>query len=271
MVLQLAVSHLALPIHLVGFPIFKLENSNHLLLAHLLLNLRLFLVCEDVLRCPNVGQVTLALPRIVRQLELSFQLHLVKELVPHEILLCGDSLSLPVDKVLRLLWAEVWLIILPINFFLNSLALAVGLHLPGEIAEVFEVVLTPELLIMGGDHVGLVLLPAELLALVLTIFFYPFALILEAVVSQSVRLGHIRHELSALAVGVVVDLEWALTAHEVRVGRRVVTGADLFTVQCKADDGANIVLLRNGSVSFIVTVGLEKTVSGAVQSVHVLQ
>lgn len=186
MVLQLAVSHLALPIHLVGLPDKLLKNLNYLLLTHLFLNLRLFLVSKDVLRRSNVGQVTLSLRGIVGQLELSLQLHLIKELLPHEILLLRDSICLPVDEFLGLLRAEVWFIILPIDFLLDALSLAVRLHLLGEEAQVLDVVLASQVLIVVSDQVGLVLLPAELLALELTVFLDPLALGLEAIVSQSV-------------------------------------------------------------------------------------
>lgn len=263
MVLQLAVSHLRFPIHLVG-----------LLLTHLLLNLSFLLVGEDVRRSLYIGQVALPLSSVICQLDLSLQLHLVKELVPHERLLLCDSLSLPIDELLRLLRAEVRLIILPRDFFLHRLALTVRLHLLSDVAEVVKVVPASQVAVMLSDHVGLVLLPAELLALELTIFFDPLTLVLEAVMCLSVGLGNIGHELPALAVGVVVDLEGALGAHEVRVGGRVVTSTDLLAVECQADDGANIVWIVIRSIGLgcrIVTVGFEQTVSGTIESVHVLQ
>jgi hypothetical protein len=139
------------------------------------------------------------------------------------------------------------LIILPIDLFLEGLALTVVFHLGGDKFEILNVIFPSELQVVRCNHVGLVLLPAELLAFVFTVLLDAFALSLEAIVSQLVGLRLICHELSTLAVGVVKDFEWSLGAHEVRVGGGVVTGTDLLTVQCLTNDGADIIFLGVGS------------------------
>lgn len=232
MILQLAVSHLALPIHLVG-----------LLFINLLLNLGFLLMREDILCGLDVGQVALSLLGIVSKLDLCFHVHLVEELVTNIILLVRNSLGFLLDKLFRLLRTEMRLIILPIDLFLEGPALLVLIHLRRDKFEILNVVFSLELQVMRCNHVGLVLLPAKLLAFVLTVFLDAFALGLEAIVGQGISLRLILHKLITLAVGVVKDFERALGTHEVRVGGGVVAGTDLLTVQCLTNDGADIIFL----------------------------
>lgn len=183
---------------------------NHLLFINLLVNLGFLLVREDVLRGPDVGQVALTLLGIVSKLDLCFHVHLVEELVTNIQLLVSDSLGLLLDKLFGLLRAEVRLIILPIDLFLEAPALLVCLHLGRNKFEIFDVVLSSELHVMRCNHIGLVLLPAELLALVFTVLFDPLTLGLEAIVGQLIGLKLVRYKLIAFAVGVVIDFERAL-------------------------------------------------------------
>ena len=273
MLFQLAVSHLALPIHFIRLP-DKLIYLNYLLFFKLLLDFGFLLMCKDVRGTSDVGQVTLSFICIVLQLDLRLQLHLVEQLLPNERFLRLNPRLLLLPLLLGLLRAEVRLVVLSVDLPLHALAVAVRLHLLRQVAQVLEVVFAPQLLVVRCDHIGLVLLPTELLALVLPIVLDALTLVLEASVRLHVGSGKVCNELLALVAGVVIYLERALGAHEVRVGGRVVRWTYLLPVEGQAYDGADVILrilfTCLGSRS-VTAARFEQTASGAVKPVHILK
>jgi len=87
-----------------------------------------------------------------------------------------------------------------------------------------------------GDHVLLLLLPAELVLLELTHLLQLVALAEEPVVGLLVGVLQVLHVLLPLHLSVVVHLEWALGTQEIRVCLVVVLVADLVALQGQPDD-----------------------------------
>ena len=113
MLLQLTVSHLALPIHFIRLP-DKVSYLNYLLFFQLLLDFGLLLMRKDVRGARDVGQITLSLICVVLQLDLRLQLHLVEQLLPNELFLLLNSLLLLLPLLLGLLRPEVRLVEPPV-------------------------------------------------------------------------------------------------------------------------------------------------------------
>lgn len=114
------------------------------------------------------------------------------------------------------------LVVLFLDLIMNLFLFSVILYLFGEESQVLQVVLFPELLLVNCNYILLLLLPSELFSLEFPRFFYLLALGLESLVGKVVGFLQVLNVLLTLQLGMVVDLEWSLRPHEVRVGLRVV-------------------------------------------------
>lgn len=72
---------------------------------------------------------------------------------------------------------------------------------------------------------------------------------------QVVDLLNVMHVLLSLVLGVIVDLEWSLRSHEVRVGLRMIIGGNLLPIKRQTYYGSDIIgimqrtIVRYGAVS----------------------
>ena len=108
----------------------------------------------------------------------------------------------------------VLLINLPDHFF----AVTIFLDLLSQLGEVRNVVFLFQLVIVLGDDVLLLLLPAELLTLKVSNVFYLFAFFLEAQISLVIDFLKVRDILLSLSLSMVINFERSLRSKEIRIG-----------------------------------------------------
>lgn len=185
--------------------------------------LRSFLLCIDALRRANVLQIVQSFALEVLDLHVCLEIHLIDELGTHEPLLRFDTVSLAVKLLVGLLRTKVRLEVLTLHLLLQVLAVTIILYLLCKVAEILQIVLPLQLLLVRSDQVFLVLLPAKLLSFEFTRLLDLLAFFLEASMRLLVRIVQVLHELLALACGMVIDFERSLRAHEIRVGLGVVS------------------------------------------------
>ena len=81
------------------------------------------------------------------------------------------------------------------------------------------------------------------------------------------------HVLLAFVLGVIVDLEWTLRSHEVRIRLRVVVGRHLLSIEGETYYGSNIILSAMHAIlyeliqSFVFSIEI---IGRQVESVHIL-
>ena len=204
---------------------------------------RSFLLCVDALCGPNILQIVQPFALEILDLHVRLEVHLVDELLTHELLLGVNTLRLAIELLIGLLRTEVRLEVLPFHFLLEVLPVAIILDLLCQVAQVLQIVLALELLLVSREQVFLVLLPTKLFSLELTRLLDLLALLLEASMCLLVRLGQVLHELLALGGCMIVDFEGSLGAHEIWISLRMVARRNLLPVQRESDDGAHIIVI----------------------------
>lgn len=217
MITELSISHLAFPIVFVGSPKYKEIISQfdgvselYLPLAQVFLVFRSFLLCVDTLCRANVLQIVQSFALEILDLHVCLEVHLIDKLLAHKLLLRVGPIRLAVELLVGLFRTKVRLEVLPFHFLLQVLSVAVILDLLSQVAQVLEIVLALELLLVGREQVFLVLLPTKLFSLELTRLLNLLTLLLEASMSLLVRLGQVLHELLTLRGGMIIDLEGPL-------------------------------------------------------------
>ena len=216
----------------------------HLPLAQVFIVLSSFLLCIDALRRANVLQIVQSFALEVLDLHVCLEVHLIDELSTHEPLLGIGAIRLGVKLLVGLLRTKVRLEVLTLHFLLQVLSVTIILDLLCQVAQVLQVVLAFELLLVRGDQVLFVLLPTELFSLEFTCFLDLLALFLEASMRLLIRLVQVLHKLLALTSGMVINLEGSLRAHEIRISLRVVARRNLLPVQRESNDSSHIIVIR---------------------------
>lgn len=195
----------------MAFPIVFVGSS----LAQVFLVFRSFLLCIDALRSADVLQIVQSFALEILDLHVRLEVHLIDELLTHELLLRIGTIRLAVKLLVGLFWTKVRLEVLPLHFLLQVLSVAIILNLLSQVAQILKVVLALQLLLVSREQVFLVFLPAKLFSLELTRLLNLLTLLLEASMCLLVSLGQVLHELLTLRSGMIINLEGSLRAHEV--------------------------------------------------------
>lgn len=147
---ELSVSHLALPIVLVGLLFF----------------LNLFTPCNffcnvHILSRLQIGEISGPLSLEILKFHIIFEIDLIQEVLLDELLHVQVSLVLLIKHLISLLGTEMWLVVFSFDVVVDLFFITVTLYLLGKESQVLQIVLLSKLLLVNCDQVLLMLLPAE--------------------------------------------------------------------------------------------------------------